>query len=242
MTFIVVPWVDSGCPHRAAALAHVRAHWDREMPHAPVVIASCEPFAWGVALNRAIESLPDDATVLHSDPDSFVLGRQARAAVESAEQSPGLVVAFDRYLYLSEETTRAFYDTRTLDLDTTRDEVGVLATGVGNVTCYTRRTWEQAGGYDERFGTWGGADGAFAYCCASLVAPQRRVPGPMYHLWHPRLPESVPGGFGYAEQFAMVAEYRDAADAVAIRALIEARNPSSTRITAWTAFVEEMKH
>lgn len=53
-------------------------------------------------------------------------------------------------------------------------------------------------------------DAAFRYACEAMVGPTRRVAGDMVHLWHPRLPQSVPGGPGYAEQFALLAQYRDA--------------------------------
>ena len=68
-------------------------------------------------------------------------------------------------------------------------------------------------------------DAAFRYACDALVAPTRRLPGDAVHLFHPRLPISIPGGPGYVEQFAIVAEYRDAAEEgpEAVRALVENR-------------------
>lgn len=219
---IVVPWVDRGCEHRRRAFEFVKKWWDTY----PVVVSSPDPFAWGVALNDAIEEMPDDAIVVHSDPDSFVPHARLVEAVQLAAASDGLVIPFDRYGYLTAAGAGDFYRTgcitRTAYAPSPFEFEG--QGGSGNVTVYSRRTWEQAGGYDPRFGTWGGADGAFAFCCDALVAPTRRLEGLMVHLWHPRLPESKPGGPGYAEQFAMVAEYRDAAgDADALRALIEAR-------------------
>lgn len=229
-TSVLIPWVDRGCPHRRRAYDFVRAYWRETLPNAEILVSSPEPFDWGAALNRAA-ARASDGILLHSDPDSIVPAAQARQALELAAASDGLVVAFDRFLYLNEGPTVELLEGRSIGIgDDPEDFIEADCHdhgpgGVGNVTAYSRRTWELAGGYDERFGTWGGADGAFAYACGALVAPLRRVPGPMFHCWHPRLPESVPGGPGYARQFALVTEYRDAAEAGpdAVRALIEGR-------------------
>jgi hypothetical protein len=87
---------------------------------------------------------------------------------------------------------------------------------------------------DVRFGFWGprhsgewvthiGDERVGRYATEAFCAPIRRLPGDMVHLWHPRLPESVPGSVGFVEQFTLVAEYRDAAAAGTVREYVEAR-------------------
>jgi predicted glycosyltransferase involved in capsule biosynthesis len=53
------------------------------------------------------------------------------------------------------------------------------------VTAIPRGLWDAVGGYDERFVGWGWEDlSLWSACCA--LAGYERVPGPIYHLWHPR--------------------------------------------------------
>lgn len=189
--------------------------------------ASDALFTRARAINGAIRDCAADV-IIQSDPDSLVQPWQLHEAVEMAVDGPGLVVPFSRYLYTTEETTAKILDGR-LDLDDSAEgrwaceEIG--EGGVGNVTVFTRATWAAAGGFDERFPMWGGDDAAFAYACEALVAPMRRVQGDMVHLWHPRLPQSVPGDPGYVEQFALLREYRDAnaVGAGAVRELVTNR-------------------
>lgn len=145
-------------------------------------------------------------------------------AVDLAAGADGIVVPHDRYLYLNEAATADIYSgaLNPLDVDDSHcDEAG--PNGFGNVVVFSRATWQQAGRFDERFGMWGGDDAAFAYAADALVAPPRRLPGNVIHLHHPRLPQSIPGDPGYQRQFAILAEYRDAATPQAIRDLIRRR-------------------
>jgi len=221
---IVVAWDDSGDPYRRASVDWTRTFWACSFPDAELVVGHTDPFTRASALNVAVEQARHDL-ILQADPDSIVAAGQARAALDAAAREDGLVVAFERYLYLGEDATRDLLS---------RDPCDRLPSfapgdchdhgleGLGNVTAYSRRTWERAGGYDERFGLWGGDDAAFAYACAAFLRPTRRVPGDMLHAYHPRLPQSVPGDPEYVRQFAILAEYRDAAavGSGAVRALV----------------------
>ena len=188
------------------------------------MVDSGDPFTKARALNRAIAGLPPKTIIVQSDPDSFLAEpSHYRAAIRQAGMAPGLVVPHSRYLYLNADATCAtLADGRLVRLATEIerdvDEIGPL--GVGNVTVYSKETWEQAGGYDERFPMWGGDDAAFAIACGALVAEQRRLTGDVIHLYHERLPESSPGNRGYIAQLEILAAYRDA-DAVGAKAVRE---------------------
>lgn len=212
---VVIAYRDLGCPHRRASFEFVHAHYTR-LGYPVIVESGDDTFTRAKAINTAIRRSSADI-IIQSDPDSFVAPDALQAAVELAAQ-PGLVIPHDRYLYLTREATRAFYagQPNVADYDVTGE-------GVGNVTVFSRATWQQAGGLDERFGMWGGDDAAFAYATEAFCGPLRRIPGDMIHLWHPRLPESVPGSPGFVEQFTLVAEYRDAAAAGTVRQYVEAR-------------------
>lgn len=224
---VVIAWRDlEQCPYRRAALVYVRGFYDQL--ELPVVMADCaDPFTKARALNSAIELLTDDTIVIQSDPDSVLTDiLRYREAVLLAYSAPGLVIPHTRYLYLareaSEQILRFWWEPGEAG-PADCEESGHA--GVGNVTVFSRATWLAAGGYDERFPLWAGDDAAFAYACGALAGEQRRLPGDVIHLWHPRLEASLPGSDGYDRQAEILDQYRDA-EAIgpeAVRALIEAR-------------------
>lgn len=234
---IVMPWRDLGCPHRRAAFDFVTAYWRRHLPEAELVVSGGpEPFSRAAALNAAVEQASGDV-LFEVGPDGIVTPTSVAEAIKLAGESDGLVVCHDRYFHVGRHTTdrllalgldgaitaeegRRFYVF--FDAEAECDELGTTSV---DVACFSRATWEQAGGYEERFGVWGGDDGAFALACGSLVAEQRRVRGDWLHLWHPRRPESIPGNPGYVEQFSILKEYVEAAEQgpEAMRELIQSR-------------------
>lgn len=207
---IVSAWKDMGDPARLASYRWTRDYWRRVFPDAELVEAAPEPFTRAAGLNAAIRKASHDL-ILQADPDTIVPDAQAHTALQLAAEADGLVVPYDRYLYLDKAATQSLHAGYALDYFSERDCEDFGKNGAGPVTAFSRRTWETVGGYDERFGLWGGDDAAFQYACAAYIGPERRVEGPALHSWHPRLPESVPGGEGYVAGFALLAEYRDAA-------------------------------
>jgi hypothetical protein len=211
----VIAYRDMGDPHRAAAFRYVCDYYLRL--DCPVLVesgVSDAAFTRAGALNSMIAAVPGNPVVVQTDPDSLVPLDTLRHAIAMADACGGLVIPHDRYLYLAPAPTTAIL-TGGVGVDPFSagpehcESFG--PNGSGNVTVFCRATWQAAGGYDERFGLWGGDDAAFAYACEALVGPARRLHGDMVHLWHPRLPQSVPGHPGYSAQFAILAAYRDAA-------------------------------
>lgn len=219
---VVMAYVDLGCPHRRAAYEYVRAWY--ETFGLPVVV-DAHPRGRAAGGNAAI-GRTDAEVIIQSDPDSLVPQSRLVEAIARAAVADGVVLPHDRYLYLREDATARVFDLGADPMAMTPADCETFGNyGAGNVVVFSRRTWELAGGFDERFGLWGGDDSAFARAAAAFTRPTRRVFGDMVHLWHPRQEASIPGNPGYAEQFAIVAEYRDAAlvGPQAVRALVAAR-------------------
>lgn len=223
---VVIAYRDMGDEARRRAMHYVLA-WYARLDWEIVVEAGASDatFTRASAINTAVRRARGDV-ILQVDPDSLVHLDAAQTAAAFAHED-GLVVAHDVYLYLTEQATE-------LVLTGQRDPMQSIlldchdhgARGSGNVVAFNRSTWERAGGFDERFGLWGGDDAAFRYAAEAITgAPTRRVPGPMVHLWHPRLPQSIPGDPGYQQQFQILAKYRDAAQVGpdAVRALVASR-------------------
>ena len=178
-------------------------------------------------LNRAIDGAAEDAVIVYSDPGSFAPDpARYEEAVALAAEAPGLVVPHTRALYLNRQASLELLTAwRRPDEMAARDCDDVVDTGVGNLVVFTRETWRLAGGFDERFPLYGGDDAAFAIACGALAGEQRRLPGVVLHLWHQRLPASIPGTAAYDRQFDLLAQYRDAniQGPDAVRALVESR-------------------
>lgn len=210
---IVCAWKDLGDPHRRHAFEFTRRYWAHHFPGAELVVAAPEPFTRARGLNEAVRSASHDV-IVQADPDSIAPAVQIVRAIAAARAHDGLVVPYDYYFYLGWLATKRLHEAPldALPTFTTDDCQQHGMGGAGPLTVFSRRTWEIARGYDERFGLWGGDDSAFAYACdAFCETPTRRIDGPMLHSYHPRLPQSIPGGDGYVEQFTLLAEYRDAA-------------------------------
>lgn len=206
---VVIAYRDMGCPHRAASFKYVH-DWYRHRDF-PVFVATSNDDqvfsrAWGA--NHGISCTEQDI-IIQSDPDSLVPLPQLVEAIELAMTSDGVVLPHDRYVYLERDASETVYTGAALTPNLPAEFSG--PDGRGNVVVFSRATWEQASGFDERFGMWAGDDAAFAYAAEAFVGPTRRVHGDVYHLWHPRLPQSEPGHPEYRRQFAILAEYRDAA-------------------------------
>lgn len=233
---VVIAFRDLGCPHRRRSFAYVRTWY--EQTGWEIIVEPGDPgreFSRAAAINAAV-SRASGRVIIQADPDSILAFPLALVvAALDAGHNPRLVIPHDRYLYLTGQATADLCQTPAADLyasnpgDLPRpgpaDCESWGPAGSGNVVVFSRDTWRRAGRFDERFGMWGGDDAAFRYAAEAFTGPTRRLPGDMIHLWHPRLPQSVPGHPGYARQFEILAQYRDAAEAgpQAVRELVNMR-------------------
>lgn len=106
--------------------------------------------------------------LVFNDGDSLCPHEQIREAVRLATETPGLVFAYDLYVRRTKE-----------------GRIGQTIYNSGSMACVaiSRACFEQVGGFDESYVGWGYEDLDFARRCNALW-PNRRVTGPVYHLWH----------------------------------------------------------
>jgi hypothetical protein len=223
---VVIAYRDMGCPHRRAAFEHVH-RWYQAAGWPIHVWGGHDDATFGraAAINHLV-AVADAAVIVQADPDSLVPPARLHDAVALAARARGLVVPHTRYLYAGRPVTADILAGDRDPLTVTPAECDSHGPeGSGNVVVFSAITWRMAGRYDERFGLWGGDDAAFAYATEAFCGPVRRLDGDMVHLWHPRLPQSQPGHPGYVAQFALLAEYRDAARVGAhmVRRLVHTR-------------------
>lgn len=168
----------------------VEARWEDTCPGFEMCIGHDEPndFNRSKARNKAFEESTGEIIVI-SDADTACPIDNVLGALKFIENgSTGWVIAHTEYYSLTEEYT---------DWLITQPPGMVLSPpfpcnwrmvnkSQAGVLVMTRRAYERAGGYDERFDGWGYEDNEFAVRLTRQVGPPTRIYGPMLHLWHPR--------------------------------------------------------
>lgn len=130
----------------------------------------------GRARNRGAENVVSPL-ILFNDADSICPWDQILQACKLALAQPGLVFAYDLYLRLKPD---AVHDGA---VAYGRIEREIFNSGSMACVAISRACFEQVGGFDENYVGWGYEDLDFVRRCSELW-PTRRVPGPVYHLWH----------------------------------------------------------
>lgn len=215
---VVVPYRPSD-GHRRAAWHRVQEHWWEAALDLHVADDGGEPFSRGGSINLAVREHPADVYVI-ADADTLVDRRQVEAAVALAAHAPGLVVAFDRFAYLSEHGTQQVLDRYEGSWEPLM--AWSLQNTVSSCVALSHETWELAGGFDPRFRAWGYEDVQLEIVCATIAGPTRRIPGTAWHLYHPPVRERPIANLSYLDEYARLRNDPDA-----MRAHLEAvRQPA----------------
>jgi hypothetical protein len=141
------------------------------------------PFNRSAAVNAAAKNAGEWDTALVIDSDILVDPHNVHHAISLAETTGRQVFPFRDYHALNNKGAEL-----------------VMAGNKGNWKPYIRAsyrdnrsacfviprtTWDQVGGFDERFIGWGFEDVAFAFACNQAAGNYLRLAGDLWHLWHP---------------------------------------------------------
>lgn len=195
---IVIPYRPTH-PDRRMAAERVIAHLQAAFPEPfELVLADdgFDPFSRGASITTFAWPLDVDVYLV-CDADLVVPAEQLREAVRLAEQGPGLVVPFSRYLYLTPQQTRRICDSPRRALPARPRAQWNMTGSVGGAGTFDRRTLEVTGGYPAVFRGWGMEDVAFELLADELAGPTRRVDGDALHLYHPVDATNDPQSPGY---------------------------------------------
>jgi predicted glycosyltransferase involved in capsule biosynthesis len=123
------------------------------------------------------------------DADTYVPFAQIKDGVEVARHF-GWSLPYETYYSLTAESTERFLNNDDKSLDFEFEFPGPdpidRPPAVGGCIIVTRDAFETVNGYDDGFVGWGFEDRAFAASLWTLVhSLMVRVPGYVYHLWHP---------------------------------------------------------
>jgi hypothetical protein len=197
--FLVPRRADNGLRDRLWAWC--RARWDAQMPDVAIFEGHHDegPFNRSAAINRAAKLADADGrwdVAVVIDADVFHPIPHVRAAIASA--AAGKVTwAHRRWRNIAERhLKRLLADPDTFgpvpaesrDMDLLVDVTNPISWSC--CVAVPRGTFNDMGGFDERFRGWGFEDGAWAALVRALY-PWGRIDGDMYHLDHPRSDERI---------------------------------------------------
>lgn len=213
-TVVCIPW--RRCDFwRSRARTAVHDHY--AAMGVPVVYGSADgdmfnrSAARNAAADDALRLHPETRVLFFADSDTLVSAEQFWSSVYLAHQRDELVVAFDTYVRTPQNVVQGFYSgcSALSGAPYRHHASGALAVPLG--------VWRDTGGYDERFGSWGGEDRSFYHVCNTLRGRRHalRVPGEAYHLWHPLSPERNERLPEYQANIALGVRYKIAAGRLA---------------------------
>lgn len=187
---VIIPFRDRGRdPLRMANLQRVQRHW---MSYAPVVITGDgrdgdRQFNRSAAYNRGVASCSGADVFVFAESDMLIERTQVDDAVLLAAESPGLVVPFTEYRYLSEDDSRHVrmgQHPRTVEPESVIPNRERSWPRTGPINVLSRHTLAMVGGWDETFeGNWWD-DRAMKRAFDVATGPTRFITGPAYHLYH----------------------------------------------------------
>lgn len=161
---------------------HLQAIFDNVFSqHSYQGISELHPASPGAARNYGAAHTTEDMLVFN-DADTICPPAQIREAVRLAGERPGLVFAYDLYVRVGERGSRA-YLAGGGPIEGCGSDQEIFNSGSMGCVAISRACFEQVGGFDESYQGWGYEDLDFAQRCGALW-PNRRVSGPVYHLWH----------------------------------------------------------
>lgn len=130
--------------------------------------------------------------ILHFLDADSVLSQKNHGVGGVMAQQNGWCLPYSTYFNLTEEGSRQMIES---DYKDGWPEYEYVFPGpdpfdrpaaVGGCVIVSRDVFEAIGGYDERFKGWGYEDRAFVLALETLkAAGSDRLPGSLYHLWHP---------------------------------------------------------
>lgn len=207
MNAVILVGLRRGQAERDRNWAHNRSRW--EQMGIPIYEGYHEdegPYCMSIASNRAARSAGDWDVCLYVGADFYTQTlEQAHAALTKALQTNRLTFAHTHLTLLEEDESQSVVAGETIEARGIRH-----ANTFSGAIAVSRWLWDAVGGFDERFIGWGGEDLAFWSACCAIGRRFERMPGDMFHLWHPRSWEENEGSPTYPPNDVLMRRYINA--------------------------------
>lgn len=217
MISFLVPF-KSEDPHRQASVKYVLDRLSEDWPKQEILFGynMDGKFNRSAARNQLADAATGE-TFVFVDADSYCPALQVLAACAQIEAgNADWSFPYGRYCSLTELSTKRVIEgepmvEERLDFDYVFPSVEHPEPSVGGCVVVSRGAFAMVGGYDERFVGWGEEDRAFALSLGTLLHPEVRLGGPIYHLWHPWVEADCFGQPHFESNRALCNRYREAA-------------------------------
>lgn len=191
-TVILVPRRVDGGP-RDALWEWTRKWWEARQSHMPIFEGHHEDglFNRSAALNTASRLAGDWDVAVIIDADVICEPNRVKQAVDLAHYSGKLVIPHDVRKDLDSRGSQLVINWYEGSWERyVRKRYPMMVSGV---IVEPRRLWDEIGGFDEQFRGWGYEDTAHAAAAETYGGGILRMPGELWHLFHPTAREGRPG-------------------------------------------------
>jgi len=198
--------------HRDRVWVWCKAWWRENLPELQIYEGhhyGIGLFNRSLALNLAAKQAGKWDVALIIDADVICDPEQVREAIETALVHRGLVLSFSRRHNLNQRGSEAIMQGeqgswRRFIAKTYNDMAS-------SCVAISREVWDLVGGFDEKFAGWGFEDSAFSLAVETMTGNTiHKVPGELWHLWHPTAPEGKRGTASYQANRNRMEAYRQA--------------------------------
>ena len=180
---IIIPWRDIEDPWRNKHFDTLVEHYSNDFN---IVLGDNDGnFNRSAARNKGVLDSTSEISVI-IDADNFIPLKQIHDAINAASIEDVLVKPFSLFGYLTEESTKLFYEYwngSVMGFSPTYENSPV-SDFTGGAYVIRRSLWNDIGGMDEGFIGWGAEDDAFHLLCKAMNIKVKYIDGVDYHLYH----------------------------------------------------------
>lgn len=177
---ILIPWRDTGCPHRQRAFEYVTARYRTEGYDVAVGVHEEGPWRKAEAVVAALDATDAEVLVI-ADADVWCDGLPQ--AITRVQEGAPWGAPHKGVFRLTEASTDAFLAEASLEGLRLAERAYSGVEGGGIVVL--RRAVYEACPIDARYTGWGGEDEAFGWALWTLFGRPWRGKAQLAHLWHP---------------------------------------------------------
>lgn len=186
---VVLPWRDTGCPHRKRALDFILKRYAERHPEWQVAVGHHDQGEWckALAVEAALQQT-DSPLLVIADGDVWCEGLPE--AVQRVQEGTPWAIPHRGVCRLTEASTAAYVAGAEPDGLGLAERTYVGVEG-GGIVVLSRDTYRDCP-LDARFSGWGQEDESIGFALRCLYGPpwRPRHYSPLWHCWHPEPPRA----------------------------------------------------